>query len=375
MLVVGQANVPELTEEELAIVSRSMLLALQEARADLVMAEPARTAQDPSDDGMSLLAEESGADCWMLVEISGTEEGPVFRVRSRDVLTGSTVIDTTVRRVAGEAISVMSLPNERWGELSVLLTGAFPPRDAANLPVRDPGSALLTVRALPGTVLTFTGGTRATVGPDGAAEVTLPTSAAYQLRATHPGSASLLRSLFIQSDRELAIEQKPASRFAVDAYAQICWPGLAVSYFPVPEWVFVRAGLTTYLVGLVLRPDEIFSSDPLTNFDILGGVYLSPAYAAVRAYVGVGGFLRFVHAPGWPIRLEPLAPAGVQAALGLETSIGASARFFAEYGPMLYGTASPQLLRSTQGSGAGWIYFNKAALQLLSIRIGIRWLR
>lgn len=374
MLVVRQADAAGLTEEEITVVSRSMLLALQEARADLVMAEPSRKAQDHSDDGISRLAEESGADCWMLVEMSGAEEKPVFRVRSRDVLNGSTVIEATVRRQAEEAISVMSLPNERWDDLSALLSGAYAARQAADLPVRDPGSALLTVRALPGTILAFSGGIKATVGPDGTAEVTLPVPSPYELRAAHAGSASVLRSLFIQSDRELAIEQKPASRFAVDASALICWPGLAVSFFPVPERVFVRAGLTTYLVGLVLRPDEIFSSDPLTNFDILGGLYISPAYAAVRVYAGCGGFLRFVHAPGWPMRLEPLAPAGVEAVLGIETPIGATARFFAEYEPMLYGTATPQLLRSTQRSSAGWVYLSRAALQLLSVRIGMRWL-
>jgi hypothetical protein len=374
MLVVGQADAAGLTEEELAVVSRSLLLALQEARADLVMAEPARKAQDPSDDGMSRLAEESGADCWMLVEISGAEKEPVFRVRSRDVLNGSTVIDATVRRQAGETISVMSLPNERWDDLSALLSGAYVAREAADLPVRDPGSALLMVRALPGTVLSFSGGAKAIVGPDGAAEVSLPAPAAYELRAAHARSASVQRSLFIQSDRELAIEQKPASRFAVDAYAQICWPGLAVSFFPVPERLFVRAGLTTYLVGLVLRPEAVFTSDPLTNLDTMAGWYMSPASAAARVYVGAGGFLRFVHAPGWPMRMEPLAPAGAQLVLGAETSIGASARFFAEYQPMLYGTATPELLRSTQRSSAGWVYLNRAALHLLSIRIGIRWL-
>jgi hypothetical protein len=41
---------------------------------------------------------------------------------------------------------------------------------------------------------------------------------------------------------------------------------------------------------------------------------------------------------------------------------------------MLYGTATPELLRSTQSSSAGWVYLNSAALHLLSIRIGIRWL-
>jgi len=375
MLGVAQSGSIGLTDEELTIASRSMLLALQETRADLILVEPARRLADPSDGGMSQLAEESGADCWMLVDISGSKSELVFRIHSRDILSGSTVIDTTIRRQAGEELSMMVLPYERWQDLSGLLAGAYLPREATDLPSRDPGSAVLIVRVLPGTVLTFSGGTKATVGLDGAAEVTLPVPAAYQIQAALRGSSTVKESLFIQSNRALAIEQARVPRFAIDASALICWPGLAVSFFPLPEWMFVRAGLTTYIVGLAFRPEELFFSDPLTNLDLLGGIYVNPAYSPVRAYAGLGGFLRFVHAAGWPMRLDPLAPAGFEAVLGIETPIGASARFFAEYEPMLYSTATPELLRSTQRSRAGWIFFSRAALQLLSSRIGIRWLR
>jgi hypothetical protein len=375
MLGVTQAGAIGLTEEELTIVSRSMLLALQEIRADLILVEPSRRPADPSDGGMSRLAEGSGADCWMLVEISGSRTEPALRVHSRDVLSGSTVIDKTIRRQAGEGLSVLALPYERWEDISALLAGAYPPRDATDLPSRDPGSAVLTVRALPGTVLTFSGGTKATVGPDGKAEASLAVPAAYQLQAALRGSSTVKESLYIQADRELAVAQARVPRFAIDASALMSWPGLAVSFFPLPERVFVRAGLTTYLVGLAFRPEALFFSDPLTNLDILVGTYVNPAYSPVRAYAGVGGFLRFVHAAGLPLHLDPLSPAGVQAALGLETSIGASARFFAEYEPMLYATQTPELMRSTQRSGAGWAFFSRAALQLLSFRIGIRWLR
>ncbi len=374
MLAVRQTDAQGLSDEELAVVSRSMLLALKEARANLVMVEPTRAVMDPSASGMSRLAEESGADCWMLVVISGARAEPVLQVHSYDVLNGSTVIDTTVRRAASEPLSVMSLPYERWDDLVALLSGAYAPREATDIPVRDPGKARLTVHALPGTLLGFSDGTRATVGPDGAAVVALAVPAAYQLRATRAGSASLLRTLFIQSDRELAIAQTPVSRFAIDASVLICWPGLAVSYFPVPEQFFVRAGLTTYLVGFVMRPEGVFSSDPLTNLDVLAGAYASPAYAAVRAYLGIGGFVRFMHAPGWPVRLDPLSPAGAQLVAGAETSLGASARFFAEYQPMLYATATPELLRAALRSSAGWFFSRSTGLQLASFRIGIRWL-
>ena len=375
MLVVRQSGTAGFSAEELTLIPRSMLLALREVRGDLVLLEPARAAADSSDEEMSRLAGESGADCWMLVEISSAKDGSVFRVRSRDLLNGSAVIDRTVSRQGREELSVMTLPNERWEDLSVLLTGAYPPRETADLPKRGPGSALLAVRALPGTTVSLSGGVKATVGPDGRAELTIPVPAAYTLRAALRGSSTVGRPLYLQADRELAIQQEPVPRFALDVSALLTWPGFAVSFFPVPERVFVRAGLTTYLLGLTFSSEAIISSDPLTNLDLLAGVYMSPAYSALRAYAGVGGFVRFVHAPGWPVHLDTLSPAGLQAAFGLETPIGGSARFFAEYEPMLYATQVPDLLRSTQRSEAGWVFLDTAALHLLSFRIGMRWLR
>lgn len=180
--------------------------------------------------------------------------------------------------------------------------------------------------------------------------------------------------IFVQSDREISLEQKPVARFAIDASLLIAWPGVAISWSPLPDPLFIRAGVTTYLVGLALQPDALFSSAPLTNLDILAGMYAMAPDRPLRLYAGLGVFLRFVHAAGWPLGLEPLAPVGLEGVVGLETSIGGAASVFVEHEPMMYLIKYPDLFRASLGSSsAGWVILPETAFQLLSFRFGVRW--
>jgi len=375
MLAVSQRNGTGFTADELTLISRSLLLVLQETRADLILVDPARQWPGGSDDELSALAGESWADCWMQVELSGSRTDAILRVRSFDMLDGTMLFEKTVPRRGGE-FSALDLVGERWEDISAFLAGNYPPRASAGISRKYPGTLKLSIQALAGTavILSGAGKAKAKVGTNGAAQIDLPAPGVYELRATHWGSLPLKRRLFIRGDRSLILEQEPAPRMTLDASALMAWPGVAVSWAPVPGWLFVRAGLTTYLVGLVLREDAIFSSDPLTNLDLLAGLYLCPADGALRPYLGIGGFLRFVHASGWPIHLDPLAPLGLQAIIGAEIPLAGPARFFLEYEPMLYVTTEyPDLFATAMRDTPGWAFFPQAALQLLSFRMGIRW--
>ena len=375
LLVVAQQGDDGLSPRELTLASRSLLLALQGGRPDLVLVEPAREPGSTGDGELSQLAGESGADCWMLVELSGNATQPVLRVRSFDVLSSSVVVDRTIRRTTDAGLSVASLPNERWEDVSALLSGAYPPRAAEAAPVKDVGRAAIVVRALPGTVVTLTKGAkgRATVGADGSARLEVPAPLVCELRAAKSGYLPVRQAVYVRGDRDLVISQEPAPRLSIDASMLMAWPGVAVLWAPVPEWFFVRAGLTTYLLGLVMREDAVFSTDPFSTLDVLAGIYLNPADNAVRFYAGAGGFVRFVHAPNMLFGIDPLAPAGLQAVIGAETRLGQSAKFFLEIEPMLYATRYPLLLLSTQDSTKGWFVFSQAALQINSVRVGARW--
>ena len=374
LVVAGQGNAG-LSPRELTLASRSLLLALQSGRQDLVLVEPAREPGSTSDGDLSRLAGESGADCWILVEISDSAAQSALRVRSFDVLSSSIVVDRTIRRTTDAGLSVASLPNERWEDVLALLSGAYPPRAAEAAPVKDAGRAALVVRALPGTVVTLTKGAkgRATVGADGSARLEVPAPLVCELRAAKSGYLPVRQAVYVRGDRDLVIGQEPAPRLSIDASMLMAWPGVAVLWAPVPEWFFVRAGLTTYLLGFVMREDAVFTTDPFSTLDVLAGVYLNTADNPVRFYAGAGGFVRFVHAPNMLFGVDPLAPVGLQAVIGAETRLGPSAKFFLEIEPMLYATRYPLLLLSTQDSTKGWFIFSQAALQINSVRVGARW--
>ncbi len=378
LLVVTQAPGFGLSTGEMVLAQRSMLLALQEARPDLVLAEPARQAGSASNDELSLLAGESGADCWLLTELSGTREQPSIRVRSFDVLSSAQVIDRTIRRKAGAALSTATLAFERWEDVSALLAATYPPRAAPVEVEAETVATGITVRALPGTIVSIVKGGkgRARVGEDGAARLDLPAvPSVVEVRAVKQGYLPERRTVYVRSERDISVEQAPAPRLAIDTSLLLAWPGVAVTWAPVPELLFVRGGLTTYLLGLVMRSDAFITTDPFSMLDLLAAAYLNPADAPVRFYAGAGAFLRIVHAPNLLFGIDPLVPFGFEAAIGAELPIGPSAKVFAELQPMLYMTDYPGMLLSTQQSSGGWIAFTRAALQLASVRVGLRWPR
>jgi hypothetical protein len=375
MLSVDQKTGTGFTPDELTLLSRSMLLALQEARGDLVLVEPVRTPQPGSDLEITTLAQESGADCWIHVELSGSRTDAILRVRSFDVLDGTVVFEKTVPRQGGDS-AAQNLVGERWEDIAAFLQGTYPPRASATaLPMKNPDTISVTFQGIAGTrvKLSGAGSAKATLGADGTANVELPSAGTYELRATRLGSLTVKRKLVVRGDRTLALDQKKAPRMAIDASALLAWPGVAFSWAPIPDLLFLRAGLTTYLLGLVMREDTIFTSDPLTTIDILAGLYVLPSDSAWRLYAGLGGFLRVVHAPGELFAIDPLAPGGLQAALGIEARLAGPIRLFAEYEPMLYLTRYGSLFASAMGDSPGWVFFPQAALQMLSLRLGVRW--
>lgn len=375
MLAVMQEKGTGFTPVEMTLISRSLLLALQDARSDLVLLEPVRQPASGSDEEIAAVLGDSGGDCWMLVELSGNRSNVVVRVRSWDMEEKKLVLEKTVPRQGGD-FQAASLVAERWDDVAGFLAGTYPPRgQASKLVPRETGSITLTVQAQPGTAISLTGPGRAKalVAEDGSARIDLPSGGIYELQARRRGTSPISRRLVIRGDRSLALEQLPASRFSIDASLQLAWPGLAFSWTPVPDTFFLRAGLTTYVLGLVLSGDLVLSSDPLTNLDILAAVYLAPAGSPWRAYVGLGGFLRVVHAPGAFFGIDPLAPAGIEAVLGIEAPLAGRALAFAEYQPMLYATPYSLLFSSAVADSPGWLFLPNAALQTLNARFGVRW--
>jgi hypothetical protein len=206
----------------------------------------------------------------------------------------------------------------------------------------------------------------------------VPTAKEYLVRATIPGHVPSTQRVFVAADRQLSFTLVPSPRWAIGAGLQdFGLPSLEIAWFPLPGVLFLKLGATTYVADLVLTATEVLSSDPLTTVDAQAGVYLGPQDGMVRFYLGVGGFLRILHAPGASPGLDPLSVGGLQAAIGAEAAVAANGRLSLAYTPTLYATDAPGLFMAMLGPGdppTGWLFAPTFAASLLSFRVGWRWL-
>jgi hypothetical protein len=179
----------------------------------------------------------------------------------------------------------------------------------------------------------------------------------------------------------IKLEQARGARFAIEAFLNnLIFPGFEFSYYPIPGLLYARAGLTTYLLGLLLedsgseRADSLLISLPLNLLHLGVGAYLNDADRDLRAYAGLGAFLRLM-ADFKHIGLEPIAPWGLQAALGLEYSRHPARRFYLEFCPLLYFTSRPHLMfasLSPDYSLAGYAFLPWGVFYFLNLRLGFR---
>jgi hypothetical protein len=199
----------------------------------------------------------------------------------------------------------------------------------------------------------------------------------YSLRATHPGYYPETSHFYLADDKEVVLQQAPASRWAIDAsLLQMGYPSVDVARFILPNSFYVKLGITTYAVGLALAGNQVVSNNPLTNFVFQTGIYLRPEDVLFRAYVNLGAFVRFVYAPGTLVGVDPLSWGGIQLSLGTEIGSSPRGRFFFEFQPMMYAVSVPGLFQAsfgTNGPPPGWSFSANSALDILCFRVGYRW--
>jgi hypothetical protein len=377
LLHVEQAGGTGYSQNELLMISRSIMLTLQNAVGNVTVIESPDGQLPASGSRINELAQAAKADCWLWIGLSNKGKGTSVRVRSFDIPTSEQTFDQALGRDA--RISILDLPYEKWRDIASLVSQNYGPgagRHSAQLapsaaqpqPAAS-DAAVLTIHALPGTVISDGNGASATTGTDGTVQLRLPAPAEYSLRATLTDYHEVKEDLFLSSDRTIDVAQRPLSRWALDFSMQdIESPGVDLSRFIVPNFLFVRLGFTTRLIGLALTNDAVFSNEPLTTFALQGGIYFRPEDVLFRFYGALGGFLR-VHSPD----LDPLAPAGVQISLGAEIGAAEHGGFFFEWEPAFYFAPEPGFQNSFGNNGmAGWFFPSWGALNILTVRIGYR---
>jgi hypothetical protein len=380
MLYVDEQPGGALGPDQLLMLSRSILLGLQSGIPGLSITEGSGSRSTPaSADALTQQASSSGSDFWIWVEVSSDPAVIRLHARGFDLLAQTAAFDQTMQREG--PFATMGLPFESWSDLVELVQPALSSRGtrAASAPARR-HEAALSIRAEPGTEVLGPQGKKAVAGSDGVALLRLTTPAEYSLRSTKPGFYPDTSRLFLTGDRELTLHQVRASRWAIDAsLLQMGYPGMDGTYFIIPNWLYVKLGLTTYLVGLAFTDTQVITSNPLTNIVLQTGVYLRREDVLFRPYIGAGAFVRFVHAPGVLVGIDPLSWGGLQASLGTEIGSSPRGRFFVEFQPMLYASSIPGLFQaSLSGTGhnqlIGWAFWPNGALNLLCVRFGYRWM-
>ena len=169
------------------------------------------------------------------------------------------------------------------------------------------------------------------------------------IRARRPGFYPLENKFYVTQElTTLELEQARGARFAFDVYLNnVIFPGFEFSYFPHaqlpvrPRRLHDLPGRPPVLRATATRT-SLFVSQTLNLLDLGVGTYLNDADRNLRAYAGLGGFLRLVTSKGY-FGLEPIAPGGLQAFLGIEYSRRLKQRFYLEFDPLLYFTSDTLL--------------------------------
>jgi len=375
LLYVDQPPNGKLTENQLLMVSRSLQLILRVGISGLAISDTIDFVQKGSPPDLSALAQKAGADFWLWAQVSTDAGKTHVRVRGFDVPAQATKFDTTVTR-EGE-LSPLELPFEKWDDIVSLVTASLPSGEPEGQDSTGPQEVTLTIRALPGTLITGPGGKMARAGGDGFASLNLPGPGEYSLRATVSGYYPETSRFFLAGNTELILNQTPASWWAIDAsLLEIGYPSFDVARFIIPNSFYVKLGFTTYAVGLAFTDTHVVTNNPLTNLVFQTGIYLRPEDVLFRPYINLGAFLRIVHAPGKLFGVDPMSWGGFQFSIGTEIGSSPRGRFFFEYQPMMYTASIPGLLQASFESRdppAGWSFSPKSAFNFLCFRVGYRW--
>ncbi len=299
-----------------------------------------------TDEERGTLAQEAGADCWLLVTLDRAEGGFAVGYRLHDLLEDRSVDQQRLSKPAG------AFGLDLWPELLAGVRDLLPPRPQKVVVdevvrtetdvqvVRKEVGGAVTFQALPGTRLTGLPGKPRVVDESGRLTAELPPAATYRIRASRPGFYPDVRRMYVgREPRTLEMKQAPLPRFALDGFADFNSNvgGAFVSYL-VPGSLYAEARFAANLFSLsppfTIRWDGWDYRNLCAGLDL--GVYLLPADAFFRPALTVGGFTRAWFTPEYrppdvpPVILHPVFPWGVRLGAHLEFSRHPRRRFFIE---------------------------------------------
>ncbi len=380
LCVEGRSGSPY-TEAEIKVAVKSVAFALKEASDRIMIVEYGMRSFPESPDGRMGACREMRTEGWLWIGISGDKTAPVLLVSAFNAVSGASVLENSFQ--LNRSLSLQELVEEKWPEIVPAVAAAFGSLDSSSSSRVETRASKLTLRALPGTLITGLPGAPLAVGEDGTAATSLTTPGVYSARAELFGYSPASVNVYLVSDREVSFSQEPGSRWAFDlSFFNSMFPGGNAAFFIIPNWLFARFEAMTYLFGLALDSNAMIFTIPLFNFGLGFGTYLAPEDFPLRPYIVAGGFLRISWIPGFAPGVEPLSPGGASLDIGVEFPMFRKGCLFIEYAPMLYFTRNLELFMASLGSvenQAGY-YPNPfglasfGVLNYLNLRFGFRWL-
>jgi hypothetical protein len=322
------------------------------------------------------VAQAAGADCWLLVKVSGLGGSPSISVLSYDLLYKLSTLDFTAHR--SEGFSMADVYRERWDDVIPAVLKKYPPLAARSYSRGPPAPVTLTIHGVPGTVITGLSAKPLSMDAKGTLAVDLPSPAPYALRAAASGYVPTRASLYLDGETQLTLDQQRSPWLRLDgAFLDGFFPGVAAT-FSIPALpFFARLGFTSFRAGIAINQDNVTASLPLSQFTLLLGMYLSPEDNPLRWYVGLGPLLRVSLPAGGSLTVDQLIPFGVQVVGGLELPLAGKLRTFLEYTPGWYYTPLPALFVASFGQNNGTFpYINLpplGAIDIIELRVGLRY--
>ncbi len=362
------------SQQEQLLLYESLLVKVGSVSRKVALLEAPGRKPPASDAARSTLARSLGGDSWLRVQVSGDMSSAGVAVSSYDLLVSEIVYQFELRKSLARGAA--ELQRGFWNEVLQATSEYYSQAAAAK---SLPGEVVF--QALPGTKIAVAGAPSLLADAEGQARMQVQLPLTLSIRARHQGFYPLENKYYVTQElTTLELNQARGTRFAFDFYLNnAIFPGFEFCWYPLPNTVFLRAGFTTYLAGLLFSGDSqsagLFVSKTLNLLDLAAGAYLNDADRSLRAYAGLGGFLRLVTASGY-FGLEPIAPGGLQAFLGIEYSRRLKQRFYLEFDPLLYFTSDTQLLIASfppEQKLAGYAFFDRVAFYFLNLRLGFRW--
>jgi hypothetical protein len=367
----------DFTPQQGTLLYESLVTSLSDSSDRVALLEYRDQSIPGGDQEKSTMAEDIGADSWLHVTVGGDFESAHLQVRCLDLLNGIIAFELDLQKELLRG--TRELGTLFWNEVQEAAREYF--ERALNLENRIGD---LTFQALPGTRIQGVGDRPLKITDDGtaAAEVALPSTIPF--RATKPGYWPVEGQIYMdQPEKSVVIEQTPGDRVALDFYLNnFNFPGFDFTFFLVPEMVFAKTGILTYLIGFVLEgggdsDSEVLVSFSLNHYNLAMGFYLNAPDRYFRPYFAAGAFWRIITARGY-WGFEPIAPFGLQPILGFEYSRQHRYKLFFEYAPMVHWTGNSDdtfLFLSSVSSDnefTGYESYRWCVINFVNFKLGLR---